>query len=149
MCLSFITKYEKPFRYITFVLVPLLLLGLVLNYQFNVSIFKYSQIITGEFDQQQQKEKPFVYNVFFIETNRYPDKNVFDFKQLCAVESTALNNPNALINFYTLHKTAGLNKDLVAKYKNIKLIRTSAEVLLENTSFSEWWKLKKEFILQD
>ena len=89
------------------------------------------------------------FNILFIETNRYPNESVFDFKQLCAVESAARNNPNAQVKFFTLNSKAQINRDIVNEYKNIQTIRlNSVEFLFEDTSFFEWWKTRQEFILQ-
>ena len=103
---------------------------------------------TNKLYQLIQQQRIPVFNIFLIETNRYPDRSIFDFKQLCSVESAAFNNPNALIHFYTLHSSAQLNKDILNKYENIKTIHFTVDQEFQNTSFADWWSKNQELVLK-
>ena len=56
------------------------------------------------------------YNIFFTETNS--KRNYFSPRQICAIESAALNNPSAKINVYA--DSAKLHRKWLDKYQNIK-----------------------------
>lgn len=77
--------------------------------------------------------------IYFIESNMKRD--YFSLKQLCSIESAAKNNPNFLIQVYTLR--ASLNPSmsfLLKKYSNIKIIDFKTEEIFGNeSSFVEFW----------
>ncbi len=76
------------------------------------------------------------YNIFFVETNS--EREIFSARQLCAIESAALNNPLALVNVYSLK--AKLNKKYLERYKNIRVIEPDLEDLFNETILEKWFK---------
>jgi lactosylceramide 4-alpha-galactosyltransferase len=58
-----------------------------------------------------------VYNIHFIETNE--SKTIFDYRQLCSIESAAKHNPNAIVRVKSL-KAKLENTSLFEKYPNIE-----------------------------
>jgi hypothetical protein len=73
----------------------------------------------------------------FIETS---EKRVeLSSKQMCAIESAALNNPNALVKVYTLN--AGINDQylLMQNYENIQLNRIDEDNEFRFSFIHDWW----------
>lgn len=82
------------------------------------------------------------YNIFFIETNH--EREFLSSKQLCAIESAALNNPNAYV--YVVSIRAELNQTyLQDTYKNIILIKLVPYDLFQDTPLSKWWAQRRVF----
>ena len=78
------------------------------------------------------------YNIIFLETNSMRD--YLNKRQLCAVESAALNNPAAKIIVYSVK--AEINKQLLDIYSNIRLLKIEFNEFIKKTPFEEWYKLK-------
>ena len=66
-------------------------------------------------------------------------------RQLCAVESAALNNPAAKIIVYSIK--AEINKQLLNFYSNIRLLKIEFNEFIKKTPFEEWYKLNKNLLL--
>jgi hypothetical protein len=79
------------------------------------------------------------FNIIFVETNK--NKYNLSLKQLCAVESAALNNPNASIIFFSIN--AIVNNYLRERYKNILSINFRIDQVFNDTPFNDWWKKYK------
>ena len=75
------------------------------------------------------------FNIFFVETNQ--NKRNLNFKELCVIESTALNNPNALIYYYSVNSV--IDNYLLKRYKNIQTKKLIIEDVFKNTPFSSLW----------
>ncbi len=82
------------------------------------------------------------YNIFFAETNSKRD--YFSPRQICAIESAALNNPLAKINVYA--ESAKLHQKWLDKYQNIKVIKLDYDDLFKETYFENWFKINKQLI---
>ena len=83
------------------------------------------------------------YNIIFLETNSMRD--YLNKRQLCAVESAALNNPAAKIIVYSIK--AEINKQLLNFYSNIRLLKIEFNEFIKKTPFEEWYKLNKNLLL--
>lgn len=78
-----------------------------------------------------------VYNIFFIETN--PDRDYLTWKDICAIESAAFNNPSARVYVYSL--AAKFNQiDLRKNYQNIKLVKLDPLAIFSGTPLMPWWR---------
>ena len=78
------------------------------------------------------------YSIFFIESNY--NRKEFTTKEMCAIESAAKTNPNALIQVYTF--TARLNEKANAMlnlYPNIRIIHFEPAVIFKDTPLLQWW----------
>ena len=83
------------------------------------------------------------YNMFFIETkivNKYLTE-----RQLCSIESAAKNNPNAIVNLFSIN--AKIHPVFLKKYPNIKIHKLVIDDILKDTPFEKWYKHKKEVVL--
>ena len=83
------------------------------------------------------------YNMFFFETKI--DNKYLTERQLCSIESAAKNNPNAIVNLYSIN--AKIHPVFLKKYPNIKIHKLIIEDLLKDTPLEKWYKLKKEVVL--
>jgi lactosylceramide 4-alpha-galactosyltransferase len=70
------------------------------------------------------------YNIYFLETNENASR--FSYRQLCAIESAAKHNPNAIVQTYSL-KAKLQDPHLFDKYLNIKFDRINIDDYLYNT----------------
>ena len=84
------------------------------------------------------------YNIFFIETHFTRVK--FDVKQMCAIESAALNNPAANVNVYYMNGL--VDEALLALYPNIRPIKISIPQILEDTILRDWWNENARQVLR-
>ena len=84
------------------------------------------------------------YNIFFIETHFTRDK--FDVKQMCAIESAALNNPTASVNVYYMNGL--VDEALLALYPNIRPIKISLPQIFEDTILKDWWNENARQVLR-
>lgn len=75
-------------------------------------------------------------NIFLMETTNKTKK--FTLKQLCAIESAAKHNPNALVLIATLVRKNNLN-DLKKKYGNIHDFVLNLDETFTNTPLQKWW----------
>ncbi len=78
------------------------------------------------------------YNISFIESNA--KREFLSTQQLCAIESAARNNLNAMVNIYTFSAEIGNHSFLLDQYPNLKLIKTSGHDFFNNTPLFEWYK---------
>ncbi|CAF0862842.1 unnamed protein product [Brachionus calyciflorus] len=101
--------------------------------------FRLSQITIFE----PSESNALNYNIFFTETNT--SRELLSLKQMCSIESAALNNPNANVFLYSLR--ANIYPELLDKYKNIRLVFTNPETIYNNTDLFDWWLRKKNDIL--
>ena len=93
-------------------------------------------------DELPQIRNESEYNIFFVETNH--EREYLSSKQLCAIESAALNNPNAYV--YIVSIRSEFNKTyLQDTYKNIILIKLMPYVLFKDTPLADWWNQRKVF----
>ena len=87
------------------------------------------------------------YNIIFAETNSKSES--FSLRQLCAIESAALNNPLAAINVYSVKaKSFDHHQKWLNKYSNIKLIKLDFDDLFKETYFENWFKQNKKLIFK-
>lgn len=78
------------------------------------------------------------FEIFFIESNM--KRSEIDTKQMCAIESAAKNNPNALIKIFTLKSQLNKNSTfLLKKYDNIQFVDFNPEEFLNETNLLEFW----------
>ena len=86
------------------------------------------------------------YNIFFLETNK--ERQFLNIRAQCAIESAALNNPNANVYLYSLKAKFDQNTtNLTKNYANIKLIDLEPHKVFENTYFEDWWNNNKSILL--
>ena len=100
----------------------------------------YSKIIYSNASFQDFSD-PF--NIILIETNL--NRRLTDFKQNCAIESAARNNPNANVMVFTL--SADMDSRLINEYRNINLVKKPVEDLFNGTPLFDWWQSKSAKIL--
>ena len=82
------------------------------------------------------------YNIFFAETNK--TRKEFDMKQLCAIESAALNNPSANVYLYSINAS---NIESLSSYSNLNYVKLIPEQIFSNTKLENWWKNNTNKIL--
>jgi len=120
------------------VIISILLIGQIWLLQVLINIISYqSKNNTCYINSNDHK-----YNIFFAETNS--KREYFSPRQICAIESAALNNPLAIINVYSIN--AKLNKKWLEKYSNIKIIKLDYDDLFKETYFENWFKANKQII---
>lgn len=78
--------------------------------------------------------------IFFHETS---GTNYLNFRQLCAVESAALHNPDRPIQVF-LHTTQQVNPcsawlDIIRKYSNIEILLLNETAFFSGTLLEEWY----------
>ena len=83
------------------------------------------------------------YNIIFLETNT--KRNSFSERQMCAIESAALNNPAANILAYSVK--AKLENKLLNMYSNIKQLKLEFNESIRNTPFEEWFTSNGQLLL--
>jgi lactosylceramide 4-alpha-galactosyltransferase len=112
-----------------------------------IGLKKSDSIILTNFFKQNLTNKmnePFTkYNIIFIETNK--NREYFTERELCAVESAALNNPNGEIIVYSVK--AKLNQLLLNLFSNVKLYKLDFDEIIKNTVFEQWFKLNSKLLL--
>jgi len=92
---------------------------------------------TGHF---QKRISNFTYDIFFVESNA--DRPFLSSKQLCAIESAAINNPRAKV--YVVSIRAEFNQTHILKeYTNIFLVKMQPYDLFKDTPLSNWWNKQK------
>jgi hypothetical protein len=93
--------------------------------------------------QQQQKQQESAFNIFFVETS--DTQQTFPTKELCSIESAALNNPNANVYVFSLKAIVDLDNSLMlnSKYSNIKWLKLDPLDLFIGTPLLDWWKSAK------
>ena len=93
-----------------------------------------------------EQSKDYAFNIFFVETNE--NKTKLTSKESCAIESAALNNPNALVFYYS--KNVVIDKDLVVRYKNIRAKKLIVDAILDHTSiYVQWLRMKSRVKLSN
>jgi lactosylceramide 4-alpha-galactosyltransferase len=102
-----------------------------LNYQFDKTS---TRIVSTQSSSSSQLPKK--YNIFFIETNFTRD--FFDLKQQCAIESAALNNPDA--NIFVYYMKGLISQELLHTYSNIKPIKINLLEIFRGTILADWWE---------
>ena len=117
-------KKKLPFKVL---IIGLILIILISNY------FSKNPI---KFGKNELNEKN---NMFFIETNLKRD--FFSQRQLCAVESAALHNPNAIVKVYSIN--AKINEKILDKYSNIQLFKLDFTEIFKGTIFETWFVSNK------
>lgn len=84
------------------------------------------------------------YSIFFFESNY--EREELTTKEMCAIESAAKNNPNALVQLHTYSATLGEKAEALLKiYENLKVIRFEPEKIFNETHMFEWWSNKDVF----
>lgn len=119
-------------------------LSKILLFTFFITII-YIYIILFFLIFDQKYSKTFFnknFNIFFIETNK--TRKFLTYKQMCSIESAALHNSNSNVYIYSLN--AGINQQLLRKYKNIRYILTNEDSVYENTPLYQWWTSKRKLI---
>ena len=94
----------------------------------------YPRLTTSNLQENKIKK----YNIFFFETNK--ERQFLNMRAQCAIESAALNNPNANVYVYSLkakfdQNTTNLTFDL------------EPHKVFENTYFEDWWNNNKSILL--
>lgn len=86
-------------------------------------------------------------NIFFLQTNCFgADGIVITSRQLCAIESAALMNPNMTVYLLVLsHSNFSDNTEhivrlLLSSYKNIAIRHISTDNYFKDTPLEDWWK---------
>lgn len=77
------------------------------------------------------------YNIFFVETNL--DRAYFSPRQLCAIESAALHNPNANIFILSIRAMINDTSILFRTYSNVMWQRLVPADLFIDTPLWKWW----------
>ena len=95
----------------------LLFLSIVFNLV--IKLKKNNSLFVNSFFKQNSSLTKLYYNIIFIETNK--NREYFTERELCAVESAALNNPHAEIVVYS--DKAKISQLLLDIYSNIKLYK--------------------------
>ena len=112
---------------------------------------KYIRIDEKFFDEGEKWSNEFFqslyndlqYNMFFFETK--VGKKYLTERQLCSIESAAKNNPNAIVNLYSID--AKIHPVFLKKYPNIKVHKLVFEDVLKDTPLEKWYKFKREVVL--
>lgn len=79
------------------------------------------------------------YNVFFIKIS-YPTRGSFNTKELCAIESAAFNNPNAIVYVYTIDSQVPYTyRKMLNEYVNLRFVELKPKEVFANTGFYSWW----------
>lgn len=130
-------RMNSNFKLIIFNVVWLIILTVYSLNSINIIIRDYTQATNKTlFQQKYAHYNQNKYNIFFIETNT--QRNEFDPRQLCAIESAAYNNPKAIVYVYSIR--AKINESLLQAYSNIKHVILSFENVFKNTVFEDWFK---------
>ena len=119
----------------------LLFLSIVFNLV--IKLKKNNSLFVNSFFKQNSSLTKLYYNIIFIETNK--NREYFTERELCAVESAALNNPHAEIVVYS--DKAKISQLLLDIYSNIKLYKLEFKEIIKNTVFDDWFKLNSQLLL--
>jgi hypothetical protein len=89
-----------------------------------------------------QNESEYLIN--FLETDF--GREFFSARQMCSIESTAVNNPHARVQVYSVrakfpNSSGGLN--LSQLYSNVRLIDLNLNPLFNGTPLDQWWTDRK------
>lgn len=84
------------------------------------------------------------FNIFFTETN--PNRTELNLKQMCAIESAALNNPDANVYLYSVNAT--IDNHLLERYGNIEYIQSTPAKIFEETPLHSWW-ISNQSVIQN
>jgi hypothetical protein len=103
-------------------------------------ISQYYRFINSEDTFKNLQNNDRLLNIFFIESN--PNREYFDYRQLCSIESAAKHNPHIQIYVKSV-KAKFENEHIMKKYANIKLEHINVTDILTNTSLSDWWLKKR------
>ena len=122
----------------TFILIILIATMIIFNYK--IKQLFYINPHTISIYNESNTDIP--YNVFFIETNK--TRKEFDMKQLCAIESAALNNPSANVYLYSINAS---NIESLSSYSNLNYVKLIPEQVFSNTKLENWWKNNTNKIL--
>ena len=119
----------------------------------NADFLKNSlEIGIPEFDKDENKtknqkldsiKKVKDYNIIFFETKS--QRESFNYRQLCSIESAAKNNPNAKILVFSL--SAKIIKKILKTYPNINLKFFEVDQFLLGTFVEKWYQQNKDLIL--
>jgi lactosylceramide 4-alpha-galactosyltransferase len=77
------------------------------------------------------------YLINFLETDLKGD--FFSPRQMCSIESTAINNPQALVQVFSVRAKFNTSIDLTKLYPNIRLIDLDLNRLFNGTPLAQWW----------
>lgn len=105
-----------------------------------LQIFNFKIINTFVDNTFSEKE----FNIFFVETN--PNRSKFTLREICAIESAALNHPEAKVYVYSLN--ALLDRNLISTYKNIKFVLTTPEKIFKKSPMEPWWASNKKELVE-
>jgi hypothetical protein len=110
----------------------------------NISSNKLTSVLdyTNDIEIEKNTIQEYFFNIIFVETNE--KKSNLSLKLLCAIESAALNNPDALINFFSVN--AVVNDYLTDRYKNIQSKKFLIEDVFKDTPMYNWWIKNKNII---
>jgi lactosylceramide 4-alpha-galactosyltransferase len=75
-------------------------------------------------------------NIYFIESNH--ERDYFDNRQLCSIESAAKHNPDALVIVKSVKATIQ-NKNIFEQYPNIKYESLNSTEAFMDTPLYDWW----------
>jgi hypothetical protein len=77
------------------------------------------------------------FKIFFVHTDGIQEH--FDYRQLCSIESTARNNPDAIVNVQSV-KTTFKQQEFFKQYSNIKYEQVNLAEAFAPTPLRSWWK---------
>lgn len=131
----------KSFIIIGIVTIIIIIFVYFNNYDNYFYVYKFSSVKDYKSDinietNHTSKIQDYLFNILFVETNE--NKTNLSLKQLCAIESAALNNPNALINFFSVGPV--VDEYLTKRYKNIQTRKFSVQDVFKDTPMNDWWK---------
>ena len=92
----------------------------------------FNTIITSYFDSSL-----YSYSIFFFESNYM--RNELSTKQMCAIESAAKTNPNALVQVHIYTAKLKDKEMMLKKYPNLKIIDFAPNKVFNNTPILKWW----------
>ncbi len=125
-------------------IISVIFVDLVQNRSYNDFKFIYEPSTSNTAYQNTSFQKDYEpLNIILIETNL--NRSQTDFKQNCAIESAARNNPNANVMVFSL--SAEVDYRLIKEYKNINLVKKSVEDFFDGTPLFDWWRSKNVTIL--
>ncbi len=107
----------------------------------NTTILYYSDSIPINVDKlyrnnyQKVEGSKSYYNIFFAETSS--TRKYFNMRQMCAIESAALNNPNAKVIVYSKH--AKMRSVWLEQYPNIFVLKLNYNDIIKNTLLENWF----------
>lgn len=90
-------------------------------------------------EQQLNNQTRLEFNIFFVHVHL--DESEFSTKKMCAIESTAKNNPNAGVFALSVNSnTNQLQKILTGRFKNLAFLNLINVNVFTDTPLEHWWE---------